>query len=39
MTVINEFHEYDHFVTVILVSVILVLKIGQFHEMVILVVN
>ena len=32
MTVINEFDEYDHFVTVILVSAILVLNIGQFHE-------
>ena len=35
MTVINQFDEYDHFVTVILVSVILVLNIGQFHETVI----
>ena len=32
MTVINEFDEYDHFVTVILASAILVLNIGQFHE-------
>ena len=37
MTIIDEFGEYDHFVTVILVSVILVLNIGQFHEPVILV--
>ena len=29
MTVINEFDEYDHFVTVILVWVILVLNIGK----------
>ena len=32
MTVINEFDEYDHLITVILVSAILVLNVGQFHE-------
>ena len=32
MAIIDEFDGYDHFVTVILVSAILVLNIGQFDE-------